>query len=133
MLATRSIKVLQTFNAELDDPVSRRIAARGTRICNSSAQGFAIAEYVFAQILSVLHPVVMQREQQTAKIWQATPYCEFSGSRWLVIGLGPIGQEVAQPSSLPSTKARSRQRSWTGSTRSHDPHRIHSGPIQRCG
>ena len=50
-LATKSIGVLQTFNAGLDHPFYKKIAAKGTRICNSSAQGVAIAEYVMAQVL----------------------------------------------------------------------------------
>lgn len=96
VLATRSVKVLQTFNAGLDDPVYKQIATKGTRICNSSAQGIAIAEYVFGQVLADLQPIALQREQQAAKIWKHTPFREISESHWLIIGFGPIGQAVAK-------------------------------------
>ena len=95
-LACKSVGVLQTFNAGLDHPVYKQISDRGTRICNSSAQGVAIAEYVMAQVLSVTHPVAQQRAQQTAKEWKITPFRELSRTHWLIVGYGPIGQEVAK-------------------------------------
>jgi phosphoglycerate dehydrogenase-like enzyme len=94
-LATKSIGVLQTFNAGLDHPFYKKIAAKGTRICNSSAQGVAIAEYVMAQVLSVVHPIQQQRDLQAAKQWKVTPFRELSQMNWLIAGFGPIGQEVA--------------------------------------
>src|SRR5258708_3617580 len=50
----RSVGVLQTFNAGLDHPFYKALSDKGTRICNSSAQGVAIAEYTLAQVLAVL-------------------------------------------------------------------------------
>lgn len=95
VLGCRSVNVLQTFNAGLDDPVYRKLAARGIRIVNSSAQGVAIAEYVMAQVLGLVHPVDLQREQQARKIWKITPFREISRSHWLIVGYGPIGQALA--------------------------------------
>ncbi len=96
VLKCRSVKILQTFNAGLDDPIYKRIAAKGTRLCNSSAQGIAIAEYVMAQVMSVTHPVALQRKQQARKEWKHTPFRELSQTHWLIVGFGPIGQEVAK-------------------------------------
>ena len=56
VLKAKRIDVLQTFNAGLDHPFYASLAAKGTRICNSSAQGVAIAEFVFGQVLSILQP-----------------------------------------------------------------------------
>lgn len=95
-LTCRSVQVLQTFNAGLDNPVYKKISDRGTRICNSSAQAVAIAEYVMAQALSVIHPVDQQRAQQAAREWKITPFRELSRMNWLVAGYGPIGQEVTK-------------------------------------
>jgi phosphoglycerate dehydrogenase-like enzyme len=95
-LATRSVGVLQTFNAGLDHPFYKKISAKGTRICNSSAQGVAISEYVMAQVLSFVHPVQQQREMQAAGQWKVTPFRELSQMNWLIVGFGPIGQEVAK-------------------------------------
>lgn len=96
VLRCRSIKVLQTFNAGLDDPFYKRIAALGTRICNSSAQGIAIAEFTIGQVLAVMQPIAQQRDQQAQKVWMQTPFRELSQTHWLIIGFGPIGQELAK-------------------------------------
>jgi phosphoglycerate dehydrogenase-like enzyme len=92
----RSIKVLQTFNAGLDAPAYRQIAARGIRICNSSAQAIAIAEYVMGQVLALFQPIVEQRALQARKTWQRTPFREIAGAHWLILGFGPIGRAIAQ-------------------------------------
>jgi phosphoglycerate dehydrogenase-like enzyme len=95
-LKCRSIKVLQTFNAGLDAPAYRQLAAKGVRICNSSAQAIAISEYVMAQVLALFQPLAEQRELQAGKKWQRTPFREVSGTNWLIIGFGPIGRATAQ-------------------------------------
>jgi phosphoglycerate dehydrogenase-like enzyme len=95
-LACKSIGVLQTFNAGLDTPFYSKLSAKGTRICNSSAQGVAIAEYTLAQVLSVLQPIEQQRALQARKEWLITPFRELSQTSWLIIGFGPIGQEIAK-------------------------------------
>lgn len=95
-LATKSIAVLQTFNAGLDHPFYKQLSDKGTRICNSSAQGVAIAEYTIAQVMAVLQPIELQRDLQRRKEWKITPFREVSQTRWLIIGFGPIGQEIAK-------------------------------------
>lgn len=95
-LATRRISVLQTYNAGLDHPFYKAISAKGTRICNSSAQAVAISEYVFGQVMAVLQPIEQQRALQARKEWKITPYREIAGSNWLIVGFGPIGQEIAK-------------------------------------
>ena len=95
-LATRSIKVLQTFNAGLDHPFYRQLSAKGTRICNSSAQAVAISEYVLGQVLAVFQPIVEQRALQARREWKITPYREIAGTHWLIVGFGPIGREIAR-------------------------------------
>ncbi len=94
-LECRSLKVLQTFNAGLDHPGYKQVAARGIRITNSSAQAIAISEYVMGQVLAVFQPIGEQRRLQVEKCWQRTPFREIAGTNWLIIGFGPIGREVA--------------------------------------
>ncbi len=96
VLACKSVDVLQTFNAGLDNPFYKQAGNKGIRICNSSAQGVAIAEYVMAQVLSILQPIEQQRAMQAAKIWRRTPFRELSRTNWLIVGYGPIGREVAK-------------------------------------
>jgi phosphoglycerate dehydrogenase-like enzyme len=95
VLALKSVKVVQTFNAGLDNPVYKQASEKGIRICNSSAQGVAIAEYVMAQVMSVVHPIDLQRKQQAAREWKLTPFRELSRMNWLIIGFGPIGEALA--------------------------------------
>lgn len=94
-LEFRSVDLLQTFNAGLDYPFYARIAARGVRICNSSAQAVAISEYVMAQVLSITHPVAAQRTLQAERTWKITPFRELSRTRWLILGFGHIGKAIA--------------------------------------
>lgn len=96
VLSMKSVGVLQTFNAGLDHPFYKTLSQKGTRICNSSAQGVAISEYVMAQVLSYVHPIELQRGLQARREWKITPYREISQTNWLIVGFGPIGQEVAK-------------------------------------
>ena len=92
----KSIGVMQTFNAGLDHPFYKMMSDKGVQICNSSAQGIAIAEYVMGQVLSVLQPIETQRAAQAAKQWKMTPFREVSHTRWLIVGFGPIGEALAK-------------------------------------
>ena len=95
-LALRSATVLQTYNAGLDHPFYKRMAAKGTRLSNSSAQSVAIAEFVFGQVMAVLQPIEQQRRLQAERTWKITPYREISGTNWLIVGYGPIGREITK-------------------------------------
>ncbi len=95
-LKTKSISVLQTFNAGLDHPFYKKLSDKGTRICNSSAQAVAISEFVFGQLLAQFQPIVRQRELQAKKEWKITPYREISETNWIIVGFGPIGREIAK-------------------------------------
>lgn len=96
MLRMQSIDVLQTFNAGLDDPFYGKLKQKGTRVCNSSAQAVAISEYIVGQVLNLYQPFEQQRQQQEARTWQITPFREIWRTNWLIVGFGPIGQEVAK-------------------------------------
>ena len=95
-LACKKIDVLQTYNAGLDNPAYKQISGKGVRICNSSAQAVAIAEYVLAHALSLIHPIDEQRAHQAQKEWARTPFREVANTNWLIIGFGPIGTETAK-------------------------------------
>lgn len=96
VLRCRSIKVVQTFNAGLDAPAYKQIVAKGIRLCNSSAQSIAIAEYVLAQVLALFQPIGEQRALQAQRKWQRTPFREIAGTGWLILGYGPIGRAIAE-------------------------------------
>lgn len=86
---------MQTFNAGLDAPIFKSIMAKGVRITKSNAQAVAIAEYVVGHAISLILPINRQRELQAQKTWKSTPYREVSQTRWLLVGYGSIGKEIA--------------------------------------
>lgn len=96
LLDCPSVRWLQTFNAGLDLPVFRRIMEKGVRITKSSAQGVVIAEYVLAHALSLIVPIDAQRDLQARREWGRTQYREVSQTRWLLVGYGAIGEQIAQ-------------------------------------
>lgn len=96
VLATGTVKWLQTFNAGLDQPFYQAMLDQGIRISASSAQAIAIAEYVIANILACYQDVFARHRYQQAHQWQKTVFKELWGTRWLLCGFGNIGQAVAQ-------------------------------------
>lgn len=94
-LALKSLDVLQTFNAGLDNPGYKKVADRGTRLSNSSAQAVAISEYVLGQVLAMFQRHDDQRAAQAAGEWSRIPFREIAGTNWLIVGFGPIGRATA--------------------------------------
>ena len=94
--ASRTIEWVQTFNAGLDHPGYRAIAARGIRIGASSAQAVAISEYAFAHVLDLYQGLAERRAAQAAGEWKQLPFREIAGTRWLLVGYGNIGREIGK-------------------------------------
>lgn len=94
--ASRTVRWVQTFNAGLDHPGYRAIAARGIRIGASSAQAVAISEYVFAHVLDLYQGLAERRAAQAAGEWKQLPFREIAGTRWLLVGYGNIGREIGR-------------------------------------
>ena len=94
--ASRTVRWVQTFNAGLDHPGYRDIAAKGIRIGASSAQAVAISEYVFAHVLDIFQGLADRRAAQAAGEWKQLPFREIAGTVWLVVGYGNIGREIGR-------------------------------------
>ena len=86
----------QIFAAGVDNPAFKAIVSKGIRLSKSSAQAPAIAEYVLANALSLLHPVDAQRRSQEAHEWRYIPFREIGSTRWLIVGMGAIGTAIAE-------------------------------------
>ncbi len=95
LLKSPDVKWLQTFNAGLDNPVFKQIMSKGVRITKSSAQGVTIAEYVLGHALSLILPIDTQKALQSQGVWAPTPHKEVSQTRWVLVGYGAIGHEIA--------------------------------------
>lgn len=87
---------IQVFSAGIDNPVFKALMDKGLRLTKSQAQAPAIAEYVVAHAISLFHPISEQAAAQAATEWRRVPFREIGGSRWLLIGYGSIGQEIAR-------------------------------------
>jgi phosphoglycerate dehydrogenase-like enzyme len=99
----------QVFAAGLDNPVFKMVMGKGIRLTKGSAQAPAIAEYVVCHALSLLHPIAEFRRLQAAHAWQPLPFREIASTRWLMVGFGAIGTEIArrlQPFGAPLTVVR---------------------------
>ena len=86
----------QVFSAGIDSPVFKSIMSRGLRLTKSRAQAIAIAEYVVAHALSLLHPIEAQRVAQAAHDWTRVPFREIGATHWAIVGFGAIGEEIAR-------------------------------------
>lgn len=96
VLKTPSVRWVQTFQAGLDNPMFRQMMATGVRVTKSNAQAPAIAEYVVAHAISLLHPIEEQRRAQEARAWRRVPFREIARAHFLLVGFGSIGQEIAK-------------------------------------
>lgn len=95
LLAGANGRWAQTFNAGLDSPIFNSIMAKAVRLTKSSAQGPAIAEYVLARAFALIHPIAEASEAQAAHDWRRVNFREIGSTRWLMVGFGAIGREIA--------------------------------------
>jgi len=91
-----SLRWLQTVHAGLDLPLYANLLVRRVRLCNSHAHAPAIGEFVLGHVLSLLQQHEHVRRFQDQRRWQHLPFRELAGTRWLVIGVGHVGTEVAR-------------------------------------
>jgi len=94
LLKSPNLKWVQSASAGLDNPLFAKLAAKGIRMTNSSAQAPAIAEYVLASVLERYQGFVERRQHQANKDWQDNHFKELFNSNWMVIGYGNIGRRV---------------------------------------
>ncbi len=102
-------KWAQLFSAGIDNPAFKMVMGKGIRLSKSSAQAPAIAEYVMCHALSLLSPIAEYRRAQDAHDWKTVSYREIASTRWLMLGFGAIGKEIArrlQPFGAPLTVVR---------------------------
>ena len=91
-----SARWVQTAFAGLENPMFKTLAREGLTVTNSSAQAPAIAEYVTIHAFSLLHPIDQQAAHQRAHEWKRVNFREIAQTRWLIVGFGHIGQEIAR-------------------------------------
>lgn len=96
LMKTQAPRWTQIMAAGIDNPMFRSIMEKGVRISKSSAQATPIAEYVVAHALSLQVPIPAQAALQAKHEWKSTPYRELAHTRWVLVGFGNIGHEIAR-------------------------------------
>src|SRR3954453_15904590 len=86
----------QIMAAGIANPIFPNILEKGVRLSKSSAQATPIAEYVVAHALSLQVPIDAQAGLQARHEWKSTPYRELGHTRWVLVGFGNIGHEIAK-------------------------------------
>jgi phosphoglycerate dehydrogenase-like enzyme len=100
LVRSPALEWVQSCGAGLDHPMFTRLARRSDiRLTTNHSQGVGIAEYVMWGVLGHFHSGAAQRVQpaeHSAHRWIRRRAREISGTRWLILGFGSIGQEVAR-------------------------------------
>lgn len=96
VLASDTVRWMQTAAAGLDHPFFQNALKKGITISNSDAQAPAIAEFVMAQVLAHYQPTVARAEAQKAHRWERLAFREISDQTWMIVGFGHIGMEIAK-------------------------------------
>lgn len=95
MVAHPGLVWMQSGRAGFDHPAFRKLHEKGVRLSMSKAPAAAIGEYVLAAVFDHFQRGPERRAAQAEGRWQQLPFREVAGSRWLLVGFGEIGREVA--------------------------------------
>ena len=92
-----AMRWLHTFSAGIDNPLFQSLLERGVRVTTSSgANAPAVAQLAIATMLALtrqLHTSVLaQRDRE----WAPCEGRDMEGERLVIVGMGPIGLEVAE-------------------------------------
>lgn len=91
-----SVRWVQSAAAGYEHPVFQDILAAGITLSSSDGNSAGIAEYVLAEVLACFQRIEDRRAAQQSKRWETIDFREIAGSRWLILGYGSIGREVAR-------------------------------------
>jgi phosphoglycerate dehydrogenase-like enzyme len=87
---------VQSAAAGYENPMFARIVEKGARLTTNHSQSVGISEYVLWGVLNHFQRGPERALEQKAHQWTILPFREISGTRWLVVGFGAIGQDIAK-------------------------------------
>ena len=97
ILKATSVKWMHTFSAGVDSPFFVQLMERGVRLTNSSgATASPIAQTTVLYMLALSRNVRAWFQHQEKHEWTRYEFAELDGARLAVIGMGPIGIEIAR-------------------------------------
>ncbi len=93
----KQLRWLHTFSAGVDNPWFQALRARGVRLTTSSgANAVPIAQTVMLYLLALSRDLARWKDAQQRRAWEPHPVVDLQGLTLGVVGLGPIGLEVAR-------------------------------------
>lgn len=94
---TSSLRWLHTFSAGVDNVFFQRLLERGVRLTTSSgAQAVPIAQTVMMYLLALSRDLPGWMDDQARRRWNPREIRDLQGLTLGVVGLGPIGLEIAR-------------------------------------
>jgi phosphoglycerate dehydrogenase-like enzyme len=97
ILKATHLKWMHTFSAGVDSPFFIDLIKKGVTLTNSSgAAASPIAQTAILYMLALSRNVRAWFEHQDNKEWERHEFTELDGARLAVIGMGPIGVEIAR-------------------------------------
>ena len=120
ILKANQLKWMHTFSAGVDNPFFIDLIKKGVTLTNSSgAAASPIAQTAILYMLALSRNVRAWFEHQDNKEWQRHEFTELDGSRLAVIGMGPIGEEIARLGVALNMQVEAIRRSPTGNEPCH--------------
>lgn len=97
VMGATNLQWFHTFSAGVDSPFFIDLMKRGVRLTNSSgATASPIAQTAILYMLALSRNVRAWFQHQDKHEWQRHNLVELDGARLAVIGMGPIGEEIAR-------------------------------------
>jgi phosphoglycerate dehydrogenase-like enzyme len=95
MEKAQDLQWVQSAGSGLDSPRLRGLMERGIAISRTDVQSVGIAEFVLCRVLALFQREPERHASQKAHRWEPLSFREISATRWLIIGFGAIGRDVA--------------------------------------
>ena len=96
-LSAPGVEWFHSMSAGVDSPVFSTFLERGARLTTSSgASAPPIAGTVMMYLLALSRNLPGLLRSQAAHAWSPAPFRDLDGQRLVVVGYGPIGQEVVR-------------------------------------
>jgi phosphoglycerate dehydrogenase-like enzyme len=116
ILKAQNLKWMHTFSAGVDNPFFVQLMERGVRLTNSSgATASPIAQTAVLYMLALSRNVRAWFQHQDNREWTRHGFTELDGARLAVIGMGPIGIEIARLGVALNMQVEAIRRTPTGS------------------
>ncbi len=96
LMASTALEWVQSAGAGVDRPVFAQLAGKGIRLTTNHSQAVGISEYILWGVLNHFQGGNLRAAKQVAHLWTQAEAREITGSRWLIVGFGAIGEAVAR-------------------------------------